>query len=33
MKKHGYFVRPNTKDSPQMIKERELIYYIIKYNL
>ena len=33
MKKHGYFVRPNTKDSPHMIKERELIYYIIKYNL
>ena len=33
MKKHGYFVRPNTKDSPHMIKERELLYYIIKYNL
>lgn len=33
MKKHGYFVKPNTKDSPHMIKERELLYYILKYNI
>lgn len=33
MKKHGYFVKPNTKESPHMIKERELLYYILKYNI
>jgi len=33
LKKHGYFVKPNTKESPHMIKERELLYYILKYNI
>jgi len=31
--KHGYFVKPNTRSTPHMIKEREFMYYIIKYNL
>ena len=31
--KHGYFVKPNTKSTPHMIKEREFVYYILKYNL